>query len=256
MFAAGMMMGGRPVYTVTVSASGGAWKLTTDAPTVPTGIPIELFLTITAGVERQATSTAVPAFEINGLAAGSIVHLSNSGYLIGKGGAGGSGAENGGVGAAPAVVGADAGHALRANFTGQLIITNGSGHLWGGGGGGGGGGAGAGGSSNGGGGGGGAGGGSAGGGGAGGGSPGSAGTAGTTGSPGTNGTGGAAGGAGGGAGANGGAYGADGATGSAGSTTSGKAGGSAGNALKYNSGTDVSFLSGSLTPQVKGAVST
>lgn len=267
MFAAGMMMGGRPVYTVNISSSGGTWKRTVDAPSIPSGIPITLNLTVTAGIERQATSTSAAAIDIDGIASGSIVNFTNLGYGIGCGGRGGTSGLAGGNGltGGPAVKGPGAGV--------EFNVTNAAGRFWGGGGGGGGGGthrfyvpsdfaydwSDSGGS----------GGGGAGGGAAGtpsstgAGTTGNSGTAGTTGSAGVHGTGGSANQASAGAGADGGDYGAAGSAGTSGKYTGGPnnltnvnnqgSGGPAGKAIDLNGGT-ITWISGSSSPNVKGAV--
>lgn len=267
-----MMMGGRPVYTVNISSSGGSWKRSVDAPTIPSGIPIQLNLNVLAGVERQSASTSIPAIEINGLAAGSVVNFTNLGYAIGRGGNGGAGASGNGA-YTDAANGSSGGDALFANFNGTLNITNGAGRLWGGGGGGGGGG----GSLHfdgqftltnyyGGGGGGGAGGSSGGAGGTGtvptsnvSGTAGSAGTSASVGAAGSGGAG-ASGFAAGGAGGAGGGHGSFGFDGNEGtppiSSMEAGVGGSPGNAVRHLSGTTVITLSGASSPNRKGPVST
>jgi hypothetical protein len=224
---AGMMLGGRPRYAVTIATNRAQWRKSVDGTTIPSGIPVEIVLTINSGIEVQSSSTSVGAIHLDALAAGSEVHIVNTGYLLGCGGRGGDGGEdNGGSGAA----GAAAGPAVRADFTGLLRFTNAAGQIYGGGGGGGGGDGAL------------AVGGGGGGGGAGGGAGGTgisanSGSAGTTGRLG-------AGGAGGTAGGSAVAGGAGGAYGTAG-TSSSAAGGAAGYAVLHNSGTTVSWVSGS-----------
>ena len=271
MITSGMMLGGRPVYDITIASNGGVWQRSVDATQVPTAVPVLLILRVNSAIERQSTLTSLGAIHIDSLANGSEVQVINSGYLLGKGGAGGAGGSAAGFTPAASA----GGPAIRADFTGLLRITNSAGHIWGGGGGGGGGGE--------------CGiwfapdnvyepdfGGSGGGGGAGGGAGGAAGTelngngvagtAGTTGSVGTNGTGGdktthsQSG-----DGASGGAYGTAGSTGSSGtkhgggpsdgaSYAPGGTGGAAGYAILHNAGTTVSFVNGSGSPNVKGTV--
>lgn len=235
-------------------------------------------INVAPGIVISATDTSISAMDLSGLPSGSTINLINNGYIIGRGGDG----SNGGIANFPgsgatnnsANLAGPGGNAINGPGTGVTFnITNASGHIWGGGGGGGGSGAYDGvstgnGLGNGGGGGGGAGGGRGG--------PGATGvyigggstiaTNGTPGSPGINGTGGAAGtgtasGAGlvGTAGA-GGNYGVAGSTGTApstvvtGHTAAFSAGGAAGKAVALNGGA-ATFVSGSGSPNVLGAVS-
>jgi len=270
MLAMSMMLGGLPVYEITLSSNRAQWQKSVDAPQVPSNVPVNLILRVSSAIEIQSTSTSVAAIYVDQLAAGSQFYLINAGYVLGKGGVGGAGGTVSGNGG----TGGDGGDAVRLNFNGFAQITNGSGRIWGGGGGGGGGGS--------------CqawragdsvyefhaviGGGGGGGGGAGGGAAGAAGTganagtAGTTGSAGTNGTGGNGGHSGqSGAGNAGGAFGAAGTAGgsgnkhggpSDGSLSNGGVAGASGYAIRHDSGTTVSFISGAVSPNVKGSVST
>lgn len=108
---------------------------------------VTVSVTVNAGVVVEASSTATPAMSFAGFAAGSIVVLTNLGYIIGKGGDGGRGA-SGSVSSADntsstgATNGRNGGTALKAPGLGvTFTIFNASGFIWGGGGGGGGGGA-------------------------------------------------------------------------------------------------------------------
>jgi hypothetical protein len=230
--------------------------------------------TISTGVIISASSTATPALNLVGFAAGSTILITNQGYIIGKGGHGGHAAvgicfsadDDSSTGA---TAGRNGGNALGSAGAGVTVtINNGSGFIWGGGGGGGGGGA----KSNypnvsgstGGGGGGGAGGGT-------GGDPGGAstnsgtadGVSGGQGSTGPSGTGGA-GGAGAqyggasstGTGGAGGAYGANGTAGTSPGAGSNPPGtfGTAGKAVNVN-GSAFTLSSGTVAPNIKGAVS-
>jgi hypothetical protein len=243
-----MMMGGRPTFNVNVSSNGGTFQLSVDAPTIPSNVPVLVILRVLSATERQSASTSLGGLIIDGLASGSEVQLINEGYLLGMGGAGGPGGASGSNGTA----GSAGGPAIRADFTGNLFITNNSGRIWGGGGGAGGGGGNDGGPARGGGGG---GGGAGGGAGAIGGSPGGGtGSNGTTGSAGTGGAGGTSAGAGAGDGGDGQGYGVAGATGDDGTSTSGAAGGAAGYAILHNAGTIVTFISGQSSPNVKGSI--
>lgn len=236
---------------------------------------VTVAVTVGLGVVVSASSTAAPAMSFVGFAAGSIIVLTNLGYIIGKGGKGGNGA-GGSVSSADntqsagATNGRNGGPAIKCPGVGvTFTIFNASGRIWGGGGGGGGGGAlaaypavsG----SGGGGGGGGAGGGE-------GGEPGVAaadsnvargnpGTNGAPGSLGTNGTGGTAttygGGSTSGVGGNGGDYGANGVAGTsagAGEVAHGTAG-NAGKAIDLNANVTTTISTGAGSPNVKGAVS-
>ncbi|MFY4731347.1 hypothetical protein [Nitrospira sp. BLG_2] len=234
MLAMGMMLGGLPVYTVTLSSNGGTWQKSVDGTSIPSSVPVLLVLRISSAIERQSSSTSLGAIHLDGLANGSFVDLINLGYAIGKGGNAGAGGSD-----SPGVNGQAGGPAIRANFNGTLRVTNSSGRIWGGGGGGGGGGQslaeG-----------------SGGGGGAGGGSGGSgaeSGTAGTTGSAGTPGVGGTTNADGG----DGGAYGVAGSNGQS-SGFAGGSGGAAGYAILHDAGTTVVFVAGSGSPNVKGSI--
>lgn len=229
-------------------------------------------LTVQAGTILSASSAENVALDLRGFASGSTINIINNGYILGRGGDGGDGAGclDQGAGLSGAFVrSADAGQgggtALMNAGSGITVnIYNASGHIWGGGGGGGGGGTAnpaASSNANGGGGGGGAGGGALG-----RGSKGAGAQVGTDGSRGSAGINGAlgAGGAGNGTGATGGAggaggdWGADGTAGtqpapSASNMAAGVAG-PAGKAVELNGGA-VTFVSGSGSPNVKGAVS-
>lgn len=235
------------------------------------GSAVTVNVTVAAGVFIRAPDTVTAAMDTAGFPSGSVINLTNLGYILGKGGQGGAGASSGTSGSGnldllSAAPGQPGGPALRAPGSGiTLNLTNGSGFIWGGGGGGGGGGSatmGAGQDSNGGG----------GGGGIGGGSPGqggvaasgsihqgSAGTAGGSNPQSGVGSGGAgagsapAGGTGG-AGGNWGSGGSAGANGSNSITGTGGTGGAGGNAVALNGGT-INILSGGGGPQIKGLVS-
>lgn len=235
-------------------------------------------LNVAAGVVVTSANNSTAAMDLSGLPAGSTINLVNLGYITGLGGNGANGGwasyPGSGTSIASSPLAGNGGNAINGPGSGVTFnITNGSGHIWGGGGGGGGSGAYDGfasgnGCANGGGGGGGAGGGIGGTGGLGvyisGGN--ALGGNGVNGSVGVSGAGGAAGtgttagnGLIGTAGA-GGAYGAAGSTGAAPSTaTAGhtavfSAGGTAGKAIALNGGTET-FVSGGSSPNVLGAVS-
>jgi hypothetical protein len=97
------------------------------------------------GVLIQASSTKIPAMNLNGLPSGSTIQLRNKGFICGKGGNGGDGAElmgsngSGGLTLQKAAVNGEAGgKAIFGPGTGvTLQINNSGGYIWGGGGGGG-----------------------------------------------------------------------------------------------------------------------
>lgn len=236
------------------------------------GGAVTVNVTVAAGVTVTAPDNGTPAFDTTGFASGSTINLVNLGYILGKGGDGGFGAEIGQGGATTTDYtagkpGTNGGPALRAPGAGRTFnVTNGSGFIWGGGGGGGGGGA----AMNGGGGN--VGNGGGGGGGSGGGRPGLGGTStitagknGTNGNPGstgrlgTFGTGGAGNGTTqtGGGGGSGGDWGAGGAAGTAaaggGVVLPVGAGSSGGKAIDLNGGT-VNLVSGGGGPNIKGLI--
>lgn len=260
---------GATTYDVTVSGGGVDVHLHSLLGK-PTGV-LTVNVTVEQGVILQALSTGSYGLDTTGFDSGTEINLVNLGYILGRGGRGGRGGhavsndygargENGEAG----------GHAIRGPGPGRTLnITNANGFIWGGGGGGGGGGA----SSSsgssvdgamGGGGGGGAGGGLGGSPGAGGGrnsqtaNPGSAGSSGVNGGPGLGGSGSSVGKGSGGAGGAGGDWGAAGSSGASPTSfsvdASGGTGGAAGKAVDVN-GATVSFVSGSGSPNVKGAVS-
>lgn len=272
---ANLNAGAGTTLPITIANNCLDWNLKAIVGTL--GAPATINILVTAGTVIEASSPGTPAMDLSGLISGCTVNLTNLGYIQGRGGDGADGAWANYPGSGITVQ--SAGPAL--NGTNAILgpgsgctfnITNGSGHIWGGGGGGGGSGAYSGSPTNG------LGNGGGGGGGAGGGRPGrgargvflSGGstnaTDGGSGSSGVNGTFGAAGtgtsqGAGtvGTAGA-GGDWGAAGTTGAA--ATGGaagtfgvfSAGGSAGKAIELSGGS-ATFVSGAGSPNVKGAVS-
>lgn len=243
----------------------------------PAGV-VTVNLTLAAGVVIRSDRPGYPALDFGGgFASGSTINFTNLGFVIGCGGNGKSGGAAGDDGNAEFCIGlnsnADGGNAIRGAGAGvTLNITNANGRIWGGGGGGGGGGARAATDDD-----------CAGGGGGGGGAGGGLGgpgarclasatssiAEGDQGTPGVlnlngsaaNGTGGAGVAIATGTAGNGGAggdYGADGSNGGAVTATAtfiaATTGGAAGKAVDVNSST-VNFISGSGSPQVKGAVS-
>lgn len=249
-FSTVLLAAGRPSYLVTISANRGAWKKSVDGSSIPSTVKLNLLFVIEAGVDIQSI-TNVDTLTFDSLADGSRVTVQNLGHILGEGGnaSGGNGT-----------------HAIRANFTGELRLDNGSGTIKGGGGAGGNGGQGAvyipgdgtydssppGAGSPGG-----------GGGGAGGGNGSGSGTNGTVGNAGVAGNG-AAGSGSSGNGGNGGAYGVVGSAGNNGLRSGGPlngtvfaaglAAGQPGNAIKHNAGTTITWISGA--GNIAGAVGT
>lgn len=112
---------------------------------------VTVTLTINTGVFISASSAATPALSLVGFAAGSIINITNRGYILGHGGNGGRGGwagtgdDTGALDIVPLVAAASAGTAGGSAVKGPgagitVTIDNGSGFIWGGGGGGGGGG--------------------------------------------------------------------------------------------------------------------
>ena len=269
---------GNSSATSNVTISGNTTNFNLFAALGSPGSAVTANVTVAVGVIVNSVNNTTAAMDLSGLPASSTINLINNGYIIGQGGNGANGGwasyPGSGTSIASAPLAGNGGNAINGPGSGVTFnITNGSGHIWGGGGGGGGGGAYDGVSSgngcgNAGGGGGGAGGGIGGTGGLGvyisGGSAlggnGVNGTIGLSGSGGAAGTGNATGnGLVGTAGA-GGAYGTAGSTGAApstvvtGHTAAFSAGGTAGKAIALNGGTET-FISGSSSPNVIGAVS-
>lgn len=140
MFAAGLMLGDRPIFSVSISASRSTpWVLSAQAPQVFIGAPILLRLTVASGIQIQSNSITDAALILSGLPSGSEIALANGGYLLGMGGGAGNGADY--VGGNPAVAGQAGGPAIVGPGTGRILrLDNSAGRVWGGGGGGGGGG--------------------------------------------------------------------------------------------------------------------
>jgi len=131
----GMMLGGgRTRLAVTLASNGSEFVLSSYAASMGwnLGAPVELTITVNPGIERQSSSTAYGGLHLDGLHPGSQVNVINSGYLLGRGGAGGAGGPGGSAGGD----GVGGGAGIRADFAGLLVITNGAGYIWGGGGGG------------------------------------------------------------------------------------------------------------------------
>ncbi|MFZ5476300.1 MAG: MopE-related protein, partial [Myxococcota bacterium] len=110
--------------TLTIAADVESYVVA-DALGYPTD-PVRVEITVASGVTVSSASTGEPAFTTDGLAAGSIVVLTNLGTIHGRGGDGACG--YGGDGE-------DGGDAIEATV--EVVIDNGSGAIYGGGGGGG-----------------------------------------------------------------------------------------------------------------------
>lgn len=108
---------------------------------------VTVSVTINPGVIIRSSSTANPAMSLVGFVAGSIIVITNNGYVLGKGGRGGTGAVSICFSAdddcsSSGTNGRAGGPAIKCAVVGVTItIFNASGRIWGGGGGGGGGGA-------------------------------------------------------------------------------------------------------------------
>jgi len=101
------------------------------------GGPVLATFTISPGVIVSSASTGSPALRTGSWPTGSVITLVNQGYVVGKGGAGGTGRSAGQSSAYGGQVGGDGGDAILLDF--DLTVAN-SGTIGGGGGGGGGGG--------------------------------------------------------------------------------------------------------------------
>lgn len=139
-----------------VGAGGGsAYTLTLDrneqdvnvfARLGSPGSAVTVTVGISTGVVISASSTATAALDLSGFVAGSTINITNTGYVLGKGGDGGDGATIEYTSAANYHIkngardGRNGGYAILCPGSGRTVnITNANGYLWGGGGGGGGG---------------------------------------------------------------------------------------------------------------------
>jgi hypothetical protein len=123
-------------YNLTISGNQCDVSLAALLGTVPSASVVNV--TIAQGAVLQALSVGSYALDLaNVLPVGSVINLTNLGYMIGRGGDGGSGAYAAGDGlTASGGNGHAGGPALRAPGAGiTLNITNAAGHIWGGGGG-------------------------------------------------------------------------------------------------------------------------
>lgn len=128
---------------ITVSSNCLDWSLKAIIGTL--GAPATINILVTAGTIMESSSTGTPAMDLSGLISGCTVNLTNLGYILGRGGRGGSGSGGAFPGSGTAAVtgrpGMTGGKAILGPGSGCTFnVTNASGHIWGGGGGGGGGG--------------------------------------------------------------------------------------------------------------------
>lgn len=113
----------------------------------PSG-PYTVNVTVDVGIVVQALSVTTAAMDLSGFDTGSIVNLTNRGYILGRGGRGGFGSGAAGLFGGPdatwrtgAQLGQAAGSAIKGPGASRTFnVTNAQGQIWGGGGGGGGGG--------------------------------------------------------------------------------------------------------------------
>lgn len=141
---ANLNTGAGTTVPITIDSNSIDWNLKAIVGTL--GSPATINILVTAGTIIESSSTGTPAMDLSGLISGCTVNLTNLGYILGRGGRGGrgGGAAYPGSGATyqRALDGQPGGQAIKGPGSGCTFnITNGSGFIWGGGGGGGGGGA-------------------------------------------------------------------------------------------------------------------
>ncbi len=127
------------VTATTVTQSGVYFNLVAAMGGSITGTPT-INITVNPGVILQSLNPALPAMDLTGVPAGSTVNLINNGYIIGCGGKGADGSSASYPGSGTCIANAGnaqpGGPAILGPGTGVAFnITNGSGHIWGGGGG-------------------------------------------------------------------------------------------------------------------------
>jgi hypothetical protein len=125
---------------ITISSNCLNWSLKAILGTL--GSPATINILVTKGTIVQSLNALTPAMDLSGLISGCTVNLTNLGYIQGKGGDGGDGASGAYPGSGTTVIGATAGanggNAILGPGSGCTFnITNGNGNIWGGGGGGG-----------------------------------------------------------------------------------------------------------------------
>ena len=131
--------------TSTIVISSNCMDYNLNAVLGTLGAAETINLVVAQGVVVESSSSGTPAMDLSGIISGCTVNLTNLGYIIGKGGNGGTGAAMSYPGTGEVVTvatnGQPGGLAIKGPGSGCTFnATNGSGHIWGGGGGGGGGG--------------------------------------------------------------------------------------------------------------------
>ena len=128
-------------YAITLSRNVVDFNLAAVVGTL--GAAATINLTIAQGTVVEASSATNAALDLSGILSGSTINLINNGYILGRGGDGGDGAiaNYPGSGATVEAAGPALGGGKAINGPGSGLtfnITNANGHIWGGGGGGGG----------------------------------------------------------------------------------------------------------------------
>jgi hypothetical protein len=117
----GMMLGGSRVrYATMLVSNGDEFVLANYATLVGLNLNqvVEITITLSSGITRQSTSYFYGGLHLSGLRSGSQINVINGGYIRGAP-----------VGSGSLLFG---GPAIRANFTGNLVLTNGAGYIYGG----------------------------------------------------------------------------------------------------------------------------
>ena len=133
--------GSGATQAIVISQNCLDWNLAAVVGTL--GSPATINIVVSPGVIVEASCAGTPAMDLSGIISGSTINLTNNGYIIGKGGDGGDGAEADYPGSGVTIRAANAakpgGNSIKGPGSGVTFnVTNGSGHIWGGGGGGGG----------------------------------------------------------------------------------------------------------------------
>lgn len=125
---------------ITISTNTVDWSLKAILGTLASAATINIL--VQKGVIMEASNTQVPAMDLSGLISGCTINLTNLGYIQGRGGDGGDGGSAAYPGSGTTVIGPSPGLAGGKAILGPgsgctFNITNGNGNIWGGGGGGG-----------------------------------------------------------------------------------------------------------------------
>lgn len=141
---ANLNAGAGTTLPITIASNSIDWNLAAVVGTL--GAPATINILVKAGVVIESSSAGTPAMDLSGIISGCTVNLTNLGYILGRGGRGGKGAgcvyPGSGATSLRGTDGSNAGNAIKGPGSGCTFnITNAAGHIWGGGGGGGGGGA-------------------------------------------------------------------------------------------------------------------